>query len=164
MFAEAVTRLAPAALGPAAVVAHGDAHDANVWVEADGLRWFDPALAGAHVPALLAEVKPTFHNVWAHHPDQLYHPGEATAGARAERRGDTLHVTLAWSLPAVRARRLASTVEHVWTPFVDGDGRARAAPRRVGPNGAVRAGLLSVAGAEPDARRARRRRRCSVWP
>lgn len=120
VFAEAAGRLAPAALGPAAVVAHGDAHDANVWVEADGLRWFDPAFAGSHVPALLAEVKPTFHNVWAH-PDWLYHPADASArriGADAERHGGELHVTTRWTLPEVRARRLASSLEHAWTPLV----------------------------------------------
>lgn len=117
---ESSRRLAAAALGPAAVVAHGDAHDANVWVEPDGLRWFDPAFAGSHVPALLAEVKPTFHNVWAH-PDWLYHPADASArgiGADVERRGDVLHVTTRWTVPEVRARRLASTVEHAWTPLL----------------------------------------------
>jgi hypothetical protein len=117
VFAEAGARLAPGALGGVAVGHHGDAHDANVWVTPEGLRWFDPAFAGAHVPALLAEVKPTFHNVWAH-PDWLYHPAGTAAGARVTRRGGELHVTLGWSLPAVRIRRLASTVTHVWTPLL----------------------------------------------
>jgi hypothetical protein len=63
----------------AAVVAHGDAHNANVWCEdAAGLSprlvFFDPAFAGSHVPALLAEIKATFHNIFAH-PFWLYDAG-----------------------------------------------------------------------------------------
>ena len=50
--------------GPA-VTAHGDAHNANVWFhpakdDRDGhLSLFDPAFAGAHVPALLATFLPS---------------------------------------------------------------------------------------------------------
>ncbi|MCA8933479.1 MAG: hypothetical protein KDA49_13465, partial [Rhodospirillaceae bacterium] len=80
-FARAFRLLNPANLGPGpALVAHGDAHNANVWFEADDrvgaddrLVFFDPAFAGRHVPALLAEVKATFHNVFAH-PFWLYDP------------------------------------------------------------------------------------------
>src|SRR5262245_42198823 len=70
LFEESRERLQRARLaGNGAVVAHGDAHNANVWVEqAGGMRlvFFDPAFAGHHIPALLAEIKATFHNIFAH--------------------------------------------------------------------------------------------------
>src|SRR5215510_5468804 len=75
------------------VTAHGDAHNANVWFEETHkpahLSLFDPAFAGEHVPALLAEVKPTFHNIFAH-PYWLYEPQVAATRfeARVRRRGD----------------------------------------------------------------------------
>src|SRR5262245_49108441 len=76
LFEESRQLLAPSNFAGAAVVAHGDAHNANVWCEdaesaAPRLVFFDPAFAGAHVPALLAEVKATFHNIFAH-PFWLY--------------------------------------------------------------------------------------------
>ena len=80
LFDASLVRLAPDRLAGGAVTAHGDAHNANVWIEErDGdarLVMFDPAFAGEHVPALLADVKATFHNVFAH-PFWLYHPDEA---------------------------------------------------------------------------------------
>jgi hypothetical protein len=87
LFDASLGRLAPDRLAGGAVTAHGDAHNANVWIEERGgdsrLVMFDPAFAGEHVPALLADVKATFHNVFAH-PLWLYHPGRA--GGSAERR------------------------------------------------------------------------------
>lgn len=102
LFDEARARLLPSRFAGAGVVAHGDAHNANVWFEtgadgmADRLVFFDPAFAGAHVPALLAEVKATFHNIFAH-PFWLYDAAVAeglyTVRARldADGRGITIH-------------------------------------------------------------------------
>ncbi|MES1151057.1 MAG: hypothetical protein ABUL54_04110, partial [Dongia sp.] len=94
------------------VTAHGDAHNANVWFE-DGeprphLTMFDPAFAGEHVPALLAEVKATFHNIFAH-PFWLYEPEVAAErfDARVERRGDMLAIETDWSLSPLRRGFLA---------------------------------------------------------
>ena len=124
LFADSVAALAPAALaGHGAVTAHGDAHNANVWVEGDPaaprLVWFDPAFAGAHVPALLAEIKATFHNILAH-PFWLYHPALADGRYRVavRRTGDVLEVTHDWEPGTLRYAFLDSKVRHVWRPLL----------------------------------------------
>ncbi len=103
-------RSSPAHFAGLGVTAHGDAHNANVWFEetrattgAPRLSLFDPAFAGAHVPALLAEVKPTFHNIFAH-PYWLYEPQVAATRfqARVERRGDLLAIETDWALSPLR--------------------------------------------------------------
>jgi hypothetical protein len=76
LFRESLLRLEPSRLaGCGALTGHGDAHNANVWVEqrngSSRLVLFDPAFAGEHMPALLADVKATFHNIFAH-PLWLY--------------------------------------------------------------------------------------------
>ncbi|WP_370676603.1 hypothetical protein [Pleomorphomonas sp. PLEO] len=124
LFAEAGARLRPELLADAGgVVAHGDAHNANVWYGKgpDGpmLSFYDPAFAGEHVPSLLAEVKATFHNVFAH-PLWLYDPAEATrrfsASARA---GDgILAIETDWALTPVRRALLATKAELVWKPLL----------------------------------------------
>ena len=73
------------------------------------LVFFDPAFAGAHLPALLAEIKPTFHNIFAH-PDWLYHPADAALELRGQAtvRNGVLEVEHDWELPALRAAFLES--------------------------------------------------------
>ncbi|MBL9116034.1 MAG: hypothetical protein JNJ83_13590 [Verrucomicrobiaceae bacterium] len=126
LFAEAMVLLAPRELpDPCPVVlGHGDAHNANLWIERDSagsarLAFFDPAFAGAALPALLAEIKPTFHNIFAH-PDWLYHSSEVTQRyqTRAEVRDGVLHVHHDWKLNALRAEFLATKVTHVWKPLL----------------------------------------------
>ncbi|MFS2223360.1 hypothetical protein [Pantoea sp. B65] len=124
LFLEAATLLAPAALAQHGVlVAHGDAHNANVWFETRGgaaeLVSFDPAFAGSHIPALLAEIKATFHNIFAH-PCWLYEP--ALAGdlyqVQVARVGDTLQVNHNWQLTSLRAAFLRSKGELYWQPLL----------------------------------------------
>ncbi len=123
LFDASLHRLAPHRLAGGAATAHGDAHNANVWIEArDGdsrLVMFDPAFAGEHVPALLADVKATFHNVFAH-PFWLYHPGEAdqrfTVSVAVE--DGCIVVDHDWALPPLRRGFLDLKVEHVWRPLV----------------------------------------------
>ncbi len=125
LFADSLKRLHPDAIDRyPAVVAHGDAHNANVWyqTDADGktsLSWFDPAFAGRHVPALLAEVKATFHNIFAH-PLWLYQPGETVGQLRAsvQRVGDTLEVGHDWKLSPLRAAFLADKIARYWRPMI----------------------------------------------
>ena len=120
MLLDAVPRLLdPAVLGPAAVVAHGDAHNANVWRGDHGLTWFDPAFAGRHVPALLAEVKATFHNVWAH-PFWLYQPALAATrfSVRAAYTDGELSVDTDWAPSSMRAAFAATKGELVWRPLL----------------------------------------------
>lgn len=106
--------------GSGGVTAHGDAHNANVWYEQGGrLVMFDPAFAGLHVPALLAEVKTTFHNVFAH-PLWLYDPPAATARftANARRNGDLLQIETDWRPGLVRLELLALKRDIVWRPLL----------------------------------------------
>jgi len=124
LFDLASTRLRPDRLADSGgVVAHGDAHNANVWyTERDGraeLSYFDPAFAGQNVPALLAEVKTTFHNVFAH-PLWLYDPAQAeqrySAGARYE--AGTLFLETDWDLSSVRGQLLDVKARDLWRPLL----------------------------------------------
>jgi hypothetical protein len=103
------------------VVAHGDAHNANVWFERERSRlvYFDPAFAGRHVPALLAEIKATFHNALAH-PLWLYDPAEVASRhrARVTMRGDEIVVETDWAPSPFRARLLDLKAERLWRPLL----------------------------------------------
>jgi hypothetical protein len=125
LFTDAFTLLAPANFGGGGgVTAHGDAHNANVWYEETGaaprLVMFDPAFAGRHVPALLAEVKTTFHNIFAH-PLWLYDPAAATTRYQASARliGDTLHIETDWCPSPVRFALLEAKRDLLWQPLLD---------------------------------------------
>ncbi|EEW25764.1 hypothetical protein [Rhodobacter ferrooxidans] len=124
LFARAAARLHPARLADAGgIVAHGDAHNANVWYErgavADRLVFFDPAFAGAAVPSLLAEVKATFHNHLAH-PFWLYDPGLACDHFRVTARHDgvRLYLETDWQPNALRQDLLAVKAAHYWKPWL----------------------------------------------
>lgn len=124
LFDAAHERLAPSRLTDAGgVVAHGDAHNANVWYEErDGsarLAFFDPAFAGENIPTLLAEVKTTFHNILAH-PFWLYDPAVAAERYRASAvlDGDRLQVTLDFEPSPVRRALLDVKAEAMWRPLL----------------------------------------------
>lgn len=80
---------------------------------------FDPAFAGNHIPALLAEVKTTFHNVFAH-PLWLYEPGEAAKRyqAAAHIMGGTLHIDHDWRPGEIRLGLLHLKFEQIWRPLL----------------------------------------------
>jgi hypothetical protein len=125
LFSAAYVRLSPSRLADnGGVVAHGDAHNANVWYTAESggkakLSLFDPAFAGSNVPALLAEVKATFHNIFAH-PLWLYDPAIASQMFKASvrRDADELHVETDWELTLVRKSLLEVKATHLWRPFL----------------------------------------------
>jgi hypothetical protein len=124
LFTQAHARLRPDRLAEAGgVVAHGDAHNANVWYTstADGaeLSYFDPAFAGEHVPTLLAEVKTTFHNILAH-PLWLYDAAEAVArySGQARYADGTLHLDTDWQSNRIRKALLDTKAEHLWRPLL----------------------------------------------
>lgn len=124
LFDAAHERLAPARLADAGgVVAHGDAHNANVWYEeregSARLAFFDPAFAGENIPTLLAEVKTTFHNILAH-PFWLYDPAMAAERYRASAvlDGDRLHVTMDFEPSPVRRALLEVKAEALWRPLL----------------------------------------------
>ncbi|NVN37418.1 hypothetical protein [Komagataeibacter swingsii] len=104
------------------VTAHGDAHNANVWWEGAGrsLTFFDPAFAGLHIPAIMAEVKATFHNIFAH-ADWLYHPHDLpvdTPTHACVMPDGILDVTLAWEMNDLRRAFLDSKAELLWRPLL----------------------------------------------
>jgi hypothetical protein len=124
LFEESLIRLDPVTLGASgAVTAHGDAHNANVWLEERGERprlvLFDPAFAGDHVPALLAEVKATFHNVFAHRL-WLYHPNDAESlfDVDVAVKDGWLDIRHDWALTPLRQALLSSKIENVWKPLL----------------------------------------------
>ena len=80
---------------------------------------FDPAFAGNHIPALLAEVKTTFHNVFAH-PLWLYEPAEAATRyhATARRDGSTLNIEHDWQPSTVRLGLLHLKFAQIWRPLL----------------------------------------------
>jgi hypothetical protein len=124
LFDAAAERLRPDRLADAGgVVAHGDAHNANVWYTAKAgraeLSFFDPAFAGSNIPTLLAEVKATFHNIFAH-PFWLYDPATATEAFRAQARleGNLLHVDTDWDLSPVRRDLLEVKAIALWRPLL----------------------------------------------
>jgi hypothetical protein len=125
LLARSLALLAPVRLATGGVVvAHGDAHNANLWYEEQPGRtprlvMFDPAFAGRHVPALLAEAKATMHNIFAH-PLWLYDDA-ATAErfhASVELGAGRIAVETDWALSALRKAFLASKGERVWRPLL----------------------------------------------
>ncbi len=124
LFLEAGERLEPTALaGHGAITAHGDAHNANVWFDTHGgqaeLVSFDPAFAGSAIPALLAEIKATFHNIFAH-PCWLYEPERAAQYYQVAviRTGDRLKVSHNWRLTPLRRAFLDSKGTGYWRPLL----------------------------------------------
>ncbi|MFK8033824.1 MAG: hypothetical protein AB8B94_06725 [Hyphomicrobiales bacterium] len=124
LFDESSQRLNPVNLaGSGGVVAHGDAHNANVWFEKQTdsarLSFFDPAFAGYHIPSLLAEVKATFHNVMAH-PLWLYEPDQAAEKftASSSYNDGVLCIDTNWKMSSVRKQLLDVKANVFWEPFL----------------------------------------------
>ena len=106
------------------IVSHGDAHNANVWIrrESSGrptLILFDPAFAGNSIPALVGEIKATFHNIFAH-PLWLYTPDLAARAFRvcAECNGDGIVISHDWELSKLRQEFLRLKIEKYWRPLL----------------------------------------------
>ena len=106
------------------LVSHGDAHNANVWMRRDEdgrpeLVLFDPAFAGKTIPALLGEVKATFHNIFAH-PLWLYTPdlADKAFSVSAKVEGGRLAVTHDWVLGELRSQFLALKRDRYWRPLL----------------------------------------------
>ncbi len=107
------------------IVSHGDAHNANVWVRqtpGEGrvhFVYFDPAFAGRHIPALLGEIKATFHNVFAH-PYWLYTPEYAETAFKlfATIRSDRIIINHNWDPGELRRAFLYSKFENYWLPLL----------------------------------------------
>jgi hypothetical protein len=106
------------------LVSHGDAHNANVWARRDAsgrltLVLFDPAFAGETIPALLGEIKATFHNIFAH-PFWLYTPDLAARAfhVSAALRDGRIAATHDWALSELRRRFLQLKRDRYWKPLL----------------------------------------------
>ena len=159
LFERSFRLLDPRALARLPVlVSHGDAHNANVWARRDAagrltLVLFDPAFAGNAIPALLGEVKATFHNIFAH-PLWLYTPDLAAGAYRisAEWIGNRIVMSHDWSLSDLRQQFLQLKLERYWRPLLRRLKEMQGAPGRLGGDPALGALLLSDIGHEPAAR------------
>jgi hypothetical protein len=107
-----------------AVTAHGDSHNANVWWDENTsaerrLVLFDPAFAGAHIPALLAEVKATFHNIFAH-PLWLYDAKRASERFQVAvtYRGSRIDIETDWQISTLREAFLEIKSRNLWRPLL----------------------------------------------
>jgi hypothetical protein len=100
------------------VIGHGDAHNGNVFFQAeqDALLYFDPAFAGRHHP-LLDLTKPLFHNVFAM---WMYFPKEMNAKTQIslEIKDDTWYVNYEYPLHPVRQMFLESKINRVLMPYL----------------------------------------------
>ena len=89
----------------ASVIGHGDAHNGNVYYDAQNKSCllFDPSFAGRHSP-LLDLAKPLFHNVFA---QWMYFPAEVDAGITLDCTIDDLCIRVEHSfLPSELRRKL----------------------------------------------------------
>lgn len=126
LFTKAKKLLAPEAIHTPypAVISHGDAHNANVWFEDNHdparLSFFDPAFAGKHIHALLAEIKPTFHNIFAH-PYWMYVPDKAKNYLKisCKIKSNKIFVDHNWQLPPLRKTFLESKINYFWKPWLN---------------------------------------------
>lgn len=153
----------------AAITAHGDAHNANIWYDDGGdtsiirgdasnsggknssntdearavgqasqlrqglglkgmglnglkqgrLIMFDPAFASDNLPAILAEVKAIFHNIFAH-PFLLYNPAEAAKifDITMDVSNNVIKIQHNWQLSKIRRRFLKSKLENLVQPLL----------------------------------------------
>ena len=136
LFLESLDILAPASLAKQpAIVSHGNSHNANIWVSRPPndarlqLTFFDPAFAGRNIPALLGEIKATFHNIFAH-PFWLYTPqlAERTLELSFHLDGDRIIVEHNWALGNLRRQFLDSKLKNYWEPLLAALTRKSAIP------------------------------------
>jgi len=114
--------LDPAAVGPASVVGHGDAHNGNLFVDVvDGrpraLCYFDPAFAGRHDP-LLDLAKPLFHNIFAR---WMYIPDDVAAEIAVDVTitASEIVVDHSFRISPFRAAVLQSKLRRILAPLLD---------------------------------------------
>lgn len=102
------------------IVGHGDAHNGNVFFQANAsqanLVYFDPAFAGRHHP-LLDITKPLFHNVfamWMYFPEQK----STSSNISLDIQRDHWVVDYRYDIPPIRKMFLDSKVERVLLPML----------------------------------------------
>lgn len=103
--------------GPS-IVGHGDAHNGNVFFNADKgqLLMFDPAFAGLHDP-ILDLTKPLFHNIfarWMYFPEQVNNEFELNC----QLKGDRIVLRHSFLPSELRQSFLTSKIENVLKPIL----------------------------------------------
>lgn len=83
----------------------------------ESLTLFDPAFASDRIPALLAPIKATYHNVFAH-PLWLYYPTEADWPEVKVGPGEVNVTGAGAQLSPLRRQLLDSLTESVWHPLL----------------------------------------------
>lgn len=121
-FISARKLLKPSDLFEASVTAHGDDHTANVLYSPDqtadqAMKYFDPAFAGHHIPALQAGCKALYHVIFAH-PNMLYDPDEFEADVKVSIQDDKIILDHDWDLTPLRSGFLESQKNHIWIPLL----------------------------------------------
>jgi hypothetical protein len=117
----AIQLLNPWQAGPS-IIGHGDAHNGNVFFQANDVKhrpsllYFDPAFAGRHDP-LLDIVKPLFHNVFAM---WMYFPKEKTTSTHIilKVKDDLWEVEHNYQLHPIRLMFLRSKIDRVVIPLI----------------------------------------------
>lgn len=114
---QAITLLQPEQAG-ISIVGHGDAHNGNVFFNAEArqMTYFDPAFAGRHHP-LLDLTKPLFHNVfamWMYFPESEREKLKITIQVD----GDRWIVEHNYRLNPARQMFLQSKVQRVLIPIL----------------------------------------------
>lgn len=104
------------------VTAHGDEHNGNKFLIDGQFVFFDPAFASTGIPALLAFVKTTFHDTFAH-PFWLYEPAKAMPklSMSCTITDETIAIDHNWELENVapeRRRLLEMKMECLWKPLI----------------------------------------------
>lgn len=111
--------LNPRNLDSAVITAHGDDHNGNKFYDNGEIIYFDPAFAGNCIPALLANIKSTFHDVYAHR-FWVYEPKRADLSYELDFRlkKGKISITHNWRLPESRKKLMEIRAAHLWKPLL----------------------------------------------
>jgi hypothetical protein len=112
----------------AVVTAHGDDHNGNKFFcgtstgSSNELKFFDPAFAGENIPALLAFVKTTFHDVFAH-PFYFYQPEKLKKflDTSIEIKDQKIFINHNWDIKTIsplRKELLEIKFQYFWKPMI----------------------------------------------
>ncbi len=128
LITSAISNLDPQHAGMS-VIGHGDAHNGNLFFDADRekLTYFDPAFAGRHHP-LIDLAKPLFHNVFAM---WMYFPQETNDELFLDvyRHVDEWQIEYEFPLTPIREMFFESKVERVLSPLMVELARQNALPQ-----------------------------------
>lgn len=119
MIKEAKKLLDPENSSSFCVTAHGDDHNGNKFLINNKVVYFDPAFAGNAIPALLANIKTTFHDSLAH-PYWLYDPKYAAQIYQCsyQLKGGKIIINHNYSPSLNRLKLLEIKARYLWQPLI----------------------------------------------